>query len=203
MKLTIAIPTLACRQPLLDRLLRVLQPQLTDDVQLLVDADDGQLTIGAKRQRLLDRAVGDYLWQLDDDDLVAADAVPRVLAALADRPTHVGFNAARFEEGREIGSTIYSCRYPPVFTYTPPTFVRPITPICPIQRDLARAAGYPNIDRGEDLEYARRLSPVLKLEGEAFITGPAVYLYLFRCQRPGEQQAIDRSRRQARRRKIV
>nr|WP_207801866.1 glycosyltransferase [Phenylobacterium hankyongense] len=46
---------------------------------------EGRLTVGEKRNRLIDRARGEYIVQFDDDDFYAPSYVSRMLAALNDQ----------------------------------------------------------------------------------------------------------------------
>ena len=66
MKLTVGICGLVERLPckVLDKLLS----QRTSDVEILLLFDNRHLTLGAKRNFILDRAKGDYISFIDDDD---------------------------------------------------------------------------------------------------------------------------------------
>ena len=79
MKLSILICTLKGRDEYLNRVLQVLEPQKTDDVEILIESDERQMTIGQKRNKLLDRAIGDYICYVDDDDLVSVDYIEKIL----------------------------------------------------------------------------------------------------------------------------
>ena len=59
-KFSILVCSVEKRKHFLDRLKSILEPQLTDEVELLVDLDSGQKTIGQKRNDLLEKAQGDY-----------------------------------------------------------------------------------------------------------------------------------------------
>lgn len=83
MLLSILIPTLESRKPMLDRLLAILQPQLTTEVEVVLESDNGKLSIGEKRNRLLAKAIGDYVCFVDDDDTVSDDYVSELLSGIA------------------------------------------------------------------------------------------------------------------------
>ena len=70
-KLSLLIVSLRERRELLNRLLSVLYPQLTDQVELLICTTGKGETTGSKRNRLLASACGKYTCFIDDDDLVA------------------------------------------------------------------------------------------------------------------------------------
>lgn len=101
MRLSILIPTLAIRSALLARLLAGLDPQLTDEVEVLIEQDNGEQPSGVKRNKLLFRAQGDYVAFVDDDDEVATDYVAAILAATRDEPDVVTFDMIRDCDGRD------------------------------------------------------------------------------------------------------
>lgn len=86
-KLSILICTLEERAELLARLLGTLEPQRRplppDTVEILIESDSRQHSIGWKRNRLLERARGQYLAFVDDDDTVAPDYLAELLAGIA------------------------------------------------------------------------------------------------------------------------
>jgi hypothetical protein len=93
--LSILICTVLSRKEKCDAILRMLYAQrnyLVDpgQVQILVESDDGTLTVGAKRNKLLDAAQGEYLCFCDDDDRIFADYLERILKALETKPDVVG-----------------------------------------------------------------------------------------------------------------
>lgn len=185
--LSLLIPTLACRTALLARLMDCLTGQLTSDVEVLTQPDDGDETIGAKRNRLLDRAAGDYVGFIDDDDLVSERYVASLLHALRDRPDCVGFKVARFEQMLRSGPTERIGTY-----YHTLTNARcgdhPLPGdkwrhdrwpghLQPVRRDLALSVRFPDWSFGEDRDYQHRLRPLLT--SEVFVDDE-LYLYFLR-----------------------
>ncbi len=73
-KLSILIPSIPERKEQLEYLLNKLRPIsfVRDYCEIIVDDskrhDEGGLSVGYKRQALLDKAKGEYIWFLDDDD---------------------------------------------------------------------------------------------------------------------------------------
>lgn len=76
-KLAILIPTIIGREKFLERLLSVLLPQVDEflgDVHVLIESDDRVISTGAKRNKLMQRAIeGGFTHRafIDDDDLVS------------------------------------------------------------------------------------------------------------------------------------
>ena len=72
MKLSILIASVPERKDQLNLLLSGLLTLPKKSVEIIVDDskrhDEGGLSVGYKRQALLEKATGDYIWFLDDDD---------------------------------------------------------------------------------------------------------------------------------------
>lgn len=136
----------------------------------------GGASIGAKRQQLLARSIGEYVAFIDDDDAVATDYVPRVLAALESGPDCVGFTLRRMvpktlcRPGDDGGLYVHSRSCAEASG-----LARPINHLNPVRRALALRAGYADESWGEDAAYARRLYPLLG--SEKFLEGSPAYFY--------------------------
>lgn len=74
MKLSILIPSIPERKEQLNYLLKKLRSIdfVRNHCEIIINdgirQDEGGLSVGFKRQALLDKAKGDYIWFLDDDD---------------------------------------------------------------------------------------------------------------------------------------
>jgi len=82
MLLSILIPSLPRRVSFLNRLLAILAPQVTPRVEILVEMEDRNVSIGLKRNSLLAKASGDYITFIDDDDTVTDDYVHQILKGI-------------------------------------------------------------------------------------------------------------------------
>ena len=83
MKLSILVPTITSRGDFLSRILGILGPQLTADVQILINMDACSQTVGEKRNALLHAAEGEYVAMVDDDDIVSADYIEQLMAGIS------------------------------------------------------------------------------------------------------------------------
>jgi len=185
MKLSILICTLKNRQDYAKRLRECLYPQVenvSDQVEVLWAEDEGQQSIGHKRNELLKRAKGDYIAFVDDDDLLSDDYVARILSALESEPDCVGMHLLHFNDGVLGGLTYHSLRYTSWHESRETTlgmmrYYRNPNHLNPVKRDLALQVMFPEISMGEDKDYSTRLLPLLKTE--EYIVEP-IYYYLFR-----------------------
>lgn len=198
--LTIMVLSIKSRETFLSRLMDVLKPQITPQVELMVRVDDGEISIGRKRLEMLTDAKGRWACYIDDDDLVSADYVSRILAALEQNPDCVGFNVTRIVDGSRQGIAEHSLRHTEwSATRRGGANVMLRTPnhLNPVRTSIARQVGFHDENFGEDKLYSDGIRPLLKTE--VFIDAE-LYIYDFRRTRPGEKtNAKPQTRKRGRR----
>ncbi len=186
--LSILVCTIKSRQVLCGRLRGNLRHQLRPEVEVIYDEDDGELTIGQKRNRLLQNASGEYACFIDDDDTVAEDYVDRLVSQLAagqagrGGPDCVGFRAKWYEDGRHVGDcsyTINNARRREVPHGDKFIIERQPGHLTPIRTEIARAVGFEPWNYGEDADFSIRVRPYLSTE--SFIDD-YLYFYWLRSQ---------------------
>ena len=184
---SILICSLHRRKHYLEKLWACLKPQVPSDcsLEILVETDDGEIPIGAKRNRLLERAKGKFVAFIDDDDLVVETYVAQVLDAIKNHP-HVdviGMSLIMTTNGIEPEKSFHSLQYtswwdcPDQETGRKKYFRNP-NHLNPVRRELALQVKFPDgSSHGEDRDYSMRLLPLLKAEHN--IEKP-IYFYLNR-----------------------
>lgn len=185
-ELSILICSLHSREASLTSLMRTLDSQARNEVEVLVETDGGERSIGEKRNTLLGRAQGRYVCFIDDDDRVAEDYVTSILAAISDSPDCVGFLVSVTENGNPRGRAIHSLRFErygqrPIekrsrFGSCLMEYERTPNHLNPVRRELALQVRFPKQNWREDTDYAERLRPLLKTE--VFID-KVLYHYLY------------------------
>src|SRR4051812_3098539 len=89
-KLSILIPTLKERKPMLDELISNLKTQVNGryetEVEVLVESDSRQKTVGQKRNILMNRAKGEWVCYIDDDDRVPPYYIEEIMKGLETDP---------------------------------------------------------------------------------------------------------------------
>lgn len=181
--LSILICTLEERRQTFERLLQQLQPQVAGQpVEILQLCDNRQLSIGKKRQQLLEQAQGQYVAFIDDDDEVTPNYVQLILTALQKLPqaTHCSLLGLLTARGWPDRTFEHSTRYK-IWEERNGIFVRPPNHLNTIRRDLALQAGFVDSNWGEDRQFSERLVALGCLTKEAAV--PSV-LYYYRCRRP-------------------
>lgn len=178
MNWSILILTQPSRRDFLARLLKCLAPQLhgrKHEIELLVKEFDSFFSIGANRQALVEKAKGEYITFVDDDDLVAKDYVAKLLA-LMDGADYVGFNVECYSDGVFLALAKHSLRYERWFTGDDGVLYRDLSYMNPIRRELARRSviegGF-----GEDLRWAARLREIGCVKTENYLDEVMYYYY--------------------------
>lgn len=101
-KLSILTPTLNSRSEKLHALWAELQYQMqSKPVQLLSLGDNKSMTVGEKRNHLMDMAKGDYFCFIDDDDSVSSDFIEEVLQAVETGKPIITFNGTQNTNGKQ------------------------------------------------------------------------------------------------------
>lgn len=166
MMLSILICSLHSRSHLLAELKAILQPQLTSDVELLIEVDNKEISTGAKRNILLNRAQGKYIVFIDDDDMVNENYVDRILAACAFDSDCIAINGKITTNGMNEIDWRLSKNYENITIKEngKDIYLRKTNHIAPVKRELALKAMFPNISNAEDKAYSEALNPYLKTE---------------------------------------
>lgn len=184
-KLSILVLTVSNRKEYLNRLMSVLKPQITDEVELLIESDSGENSIGKKRNSLISKSIGEYVCFVDDDDVVSSDYVSKILNSLNDDPDCVGIHLLHFNDGVLGGFTYHSLRYKTWFE-SPETslgikrYYRNPNHLNPIKRSIAVLCPFPEVSWGEDRNYSMNVLQHLKTEN--YIIEP-IYYYMFRSNK--------------------
>jgi|ERR1035437_2762216 GT2 family glycosyltransferase len=162
MKLSILIRTIPQREELLKEILAVLEPQLTDEVEIGINRQY-PMVMGTKCNAMLRVAKGDYVAFVDDDDLVPTYYVAKFLEAIAKNPDIVSIEGQCYQaEGTYRYVQGLNC---PVWEFDKDGILRqPCTGICAVKRDLAIKAGYEDIMYYEDRGFSERIKLYAKTE---------------------------------------
>ena len=179
--LSVLIATVPSRRPQLERLLTHIYGQIVRDapreVEVVVDAGGG--TIGAKRQRLLEKAIGQYVAFVDDDDLVHHEYVKQVVTQIRAHNYEVdclSLNGVLTTNGEYPERFRHSIEYSRWYQDASGLHCRSPNHLNPCRRELALAAGFPDLMFGEDHQYSKKLRSLLKTEAKT--TGD-LYFYWY------------------------
>jgi glycosyltransferase involved in cell wall biosynthesis len=183
--LSILIPSLLNRRELLERLLKILNAQKTDEIEIIFSVDTGTISTGEKRNALMDKARGEYIVYVDDDDTVSEDYVCLVTEAIKrSRPDCIGINLVHYKDGIFHGNCELSLRikeWGNFINENPPRYERFPIHLNPVRRDIAMKARFPKSSNEEDRHYGLALQPLLKT---CEIIDKPIYFYMENTQDP-------------------
>lgn len=126
-------------------------------VELVVACDNKEISIGKKRQNLLEASNGEYICYVDDDDWVSDDYVDSLLGAIRENPgVHgVGFLVRCTVNGSNPQLGRASVRYKKWGDHQDGVrYVRPLYHKTPVLRSIALRVGFQDIRYGEDKIYS-------------------------------------------------
>ena len=170
MILSILIPTVPNREARFNRLwaelrdqkhrLETVHPTLPK-VEILHDNSpryvDGGLTVGKKREALVQRAEGKYVCFVDDDDWVSPNYLETLVRACMEGRHVVTFNALFKCDG--YWALVDMDLNHENEQATPERIVkRGVWHICPILTEIAQAVGFPDINNAEDSAWLSKLN---------------------------------------------
>jgi glycosyltransferase involved in cell wall biosynthesis len=173
-RLSILTATMHERNGIFRNLAKVLKAQSTPEVEMLAICDNGELSIGAKRNQLLEAAKGDYVCFVDDDDMISPFYIFGILTAIKDNPDCVGIEGIITSTGIGPKKFVHSLQYVDWFEKDD-VYYRCPNHLNPIKREIALDAKFPETYFGEDKEFSQRLKG--KLKTEVFIKGPIYFYY--------------------------
>jgi len=168
--LSILIPSIPNRSQMLNELFLDIFPQIQKNnfnsgkyVELLIDSSaaylDGGLSIGKKREALVNRAKGKYVCFLDDDDKISPDYI-ETLVDLCKQGADVCTFRAFIKLFNGWGTLNMSLENEINEEFTPNKLInRPPWHICPVKREYATLYEFPDINNAEDWQW---FSKVLK-----------------------------------------
>jgi len=190
MKWSILICSIPKRKEMLNALLNELYRQiqereLSNEIEILWlsdEADVPRMSIGLKRQALLDQAKGEYTCFIDDDDWVSPDYIRKIWDCLRKNPDVIGITGIITINGKQKTARkfIHSRKYKSYFQQNL-TYYRPPNHLNPMRRSIALMVEFSDTSHGEDTEWAMTLCKLNPYNTELLINEPVYfYQYIFK-----------------------
>jgi len=192
--LTIMIPTTEDRDELFNVLSKEITAQISKlglkkEVEIVSIRDNKEISVGLKRQRLLEMANGEWVVGIDSDDWIHEDYLMDIITALKDNPEtdHVGFLEECDIDG-EKSLSIFSIRHK-VWDEKKDGYdhIRCANPKSVIRRTKALEVGYQDLRYSEDRIFSEAVTPLLT--SEVFINKP-LYIYRYTSTPHNERYGI-------------
>jgi glycosyltransferase involved in cell wall biosynthesis len=124
--------------------------------------DTKDMSVGLKRNCLMELATGKYICFIDDDDKISDDYVSSILEAArydSDVITFNGFYRENNRSGKEFMiSKMYGNQDLENIIYRLPNH------LCPVRSTIAKQCKFPEKNFGEDSEYAKKINRMVSTE---------------------------------------
>jgi len=139
--------------------MRILRDQLRPGVEILIEPDGGEASIGRKRNALLARATGDYVAFIDDDDTVAPDYLDQLFTGIGLGVDCVSIRGRFSENGVDLGEFIDLPYQGHCISQLAgkQTFLRGVQHLDAIRRELALTQTFPDSSYTEDYAWGTAL----------------------------------------------
>lgn len=138
--------------------------------------DEGNDTIGSKRQRMLEKARGRYVVFIDADDEISEHYLTHIIPAIQMNPDVIGFRGWMTTNGKKHQDFWISKTLP--YVSTDEYHFRHSNHLAPVKRTIALEIGYKDMRFAEDYDYAVRLKASGLIKTEVFID-QALYHYQY------------------------
>lgn len=186
-QLSILICTLEQRKEAFNHIYNKLKKQIQDNnlenkVEILYFLDNGQHTIGFKRNSLLRQSNGYYVCFVDDDDDVHENYVAMICQKLENSPDCVSLKGIITIDGREPRTFLHSIQYKEWFEQQK-VYYRPPNHLNPIRRNIAIQFLFPETNLYEDKEWSLQIAKSGLLKKEEVIDIP-YYFYTYISNKP-------------------
>ena len=159
-------------------------------LEICIDFDNKESSIGIKRQRLLERAQGKYLCFIDDDDDITDAYVEDVLAMFRGN-FHTMRLRGQIGEYNFVHSTTVKLTDPMATKDTPAIFQRPPNHLNPMLADIAKLVRFKDATYGEDLDWTINLCRTGFLQTEYRSDDQRVH-YIYNVSEPIHREALYR-----------
>jgi glycosyltransferase involved in cell wall biosynthesis len=177
--LSILILTLPTRIDSYARLIKSLNQQVIENnlinrVQILSICDTKEISVGEKRNILLNKSCGRYVCFIDDDDVIAPNYLIKIISALSSNADVVTFCGEYIENSTTTEFSI-SMIHRGNFNH-PNIFYRLPNHLCPVKRQIALSCQFTDKNYGEDSDYAERINNHIKNE---YHIQDKLYFYMY------------------------
>lgn len=188
MKLSILILTIPGREEFLDRLQSELFSQaaelnIIDQVEFLIHPEDG-VSIGQKRNELLEQAKGQYLCFHDDDDFPSIVYLKTLFEGISKQPDCISLRGNYYIDGKFDGVFEHSLKYKSWETHEGSAikYVRTPNHLNCIKSSIAKQILFPEKNFSEDHAWSIALQKSGLIRTE-YYTDEILYNYYYRSQK--------------------
>lgn len=151
------------------------------NIEVLYEVDNGEMTLGAKRNLLVSRASGKYCCFIDDDDVISPNFLKTFIPMIGadyDCASYVGMYYYRGTSNQYYEKLFYHSLDVKDWYETEDRYWRSVSPMNMIKTDIVRKVQYKDIRNTEDHEFSIRLMESGLLKSEFKIPYVPIYHYI-------------------------
>lgn len=185
MILSVLIATLPERKHLLQRVIALIGNY--PEVEILTDDRGRHVSTGEKRNHLIDRAQGEYVCFVDDDDFPQPDYINHLLTRInLEHPDVVTFTGWMTTDGKSRVDWIikrgekYEARKDPDGITR---YYRFPNHLCAMKKRIAQSVRFEHITQGEDYKWAKQINERNLIKTSSHVESPPLYHYDFRTKK--------------------
>jgi glycosyltransferase involved in cell wall biosynthesis len=151
------------RQKNLNKLMHELNHQVCSNyaeeiVEILVEKDNGELSVGEKRNILIDKANGEYICFIDDDDFIASNYLNTILQNLTKDILLIRIE--HLIQGNK-SVTIQPSLYIDNLVTNELIYCANHLHLCPHKRLISKQIKFKELNFSEDIDYSQRIIPTI------------------------------------------
>jgi glycosyltransferase involved in cell wall biosynthesis len=154
----------------------------TDRMEVIVFEDDKKHSIGYKRNALKDRAAGKYLAYIDSDDRIGDNYFKHAFTGIAQGVDACGLTGIITEDGQNPKKFVHSMRYDK-YEEKDGVYLRYNNHLNVIQSDIAKQFKFPEINHGEDTDWATQIKKSGLIKTEYWDENEVIYHYQYRSKK--------------------
>jgi len=178
---SIGILSLNGREQYLNRLLThlhsIIPPNYKDKIEIIINKDNKEKLVGAKRNEVLFAANGKYVAFIDDDDMVSPNYFNSIIPELEKDVDCVGLKGNYYVKGNLI-LEFHHANSNGGHMRKGWIQYRPINHLNPVKTEIARQIMYPDKNLSEDSDYCDRLFAAKLIKTESVLE-EVLYHYYF------------------------
>ncbi len=170
--LSVLIPSIPSRFALAQKLFQNLESQVSDSpVEILMLVDNKSLSIGAKREALMQSCKGSFVAYADDDDEIAPNYISEIVSAVQENPSVdvITFKQNTVLDGKKFTVDFdLNCKVPEqaqlMYDGNFRDIKRPPWTVCAWRTSLAKKYHFPDTGFDEDWQWVQQLMSEAKTQ---------------------------------------
>lgn len=185
-KLSILIPALVSRMSSYKFLINEIERQAIEankyngEIESIYKIDSGEMSIGEKRNFLLEKAKGEYVCFIDDDDIISSTYIKDLFTAIEQNKDCCSLMGVITTDNQDPQIFEHSIKYPIYCTNDTGAikFERYPNHLNAIKSSIAKQFKFPEINHGEDTDWATQIKESGLIKTEAYIPN-IIYHYQY------------------------